>query len=132
MNEKEQEKQREKSQEKYRSDPLSNMIWAAILIWAGVAFLAINLDLFRSVPFLQDFEGWDLAFAGAGVIVMGEVIIRLTVPAYSGPVVGRLIFALILVSIGLGDRVGWDVIWPVVIIIIGVLMLSSGVLKRSE
>lgn len=132
MNEKEQEKQREKSQEKYRSDPLSNMVWAAILIWAGVAFLITNLDLLQGVPLLKEFEGWDLAFAGAGVIVLGEIVVRLTVPAYSGPVIGRLILALILISIGLGDTLGWELIWPVVIIIIGVLMLFGGALRRSE
>ena len=132
MNEKEQEKQREKSQEKYRSDPLSNMIWAAILIWAGVAFLVTNLDLFQGVPFLGDFEGWDLAFAGAGVIVLAEVGIRLPVPSYSGPVIGRLILALILLSIGLGETVGWELLWPIVIIAIGVLMLFGGALRRSE
>lgn len=132
MNEKEQEKQREKSQEKYRSDPLTSMIWAIILIWAGIAFLVTNFDIFQGIPFLQEFEGWDLVFAGVGVILLGEVIVRLTVPAYSGPVIGRLIFALVMLSIGLGDRFGWDIIWPIAIIIIGVLMLFGGVFKRSE
>lgn len=132
MDEKEQEKQREKSQEKYRSDPLSNMVWAAILIWAGVAFLLINLNILDSVPFLDKFEGWDLAFAGAGVIILAEVIIRMTVPAYSGPVIGRLILGLVFLAIGLGDRLGWEYLWPVAIIVIGILMLFRGTVNRSE
>jgi hypothetical protein len=132
MNEKEQEKQREKTPEKYRSDPLSSMIWAIILIWAGIAFLVTNFDIFQGIPFLEEFEGWDLVFAGVGVILLGEVVVRLTVPAYSGPIIGRLILALVMLSIGLGDRFGWDVIWPIAIIIIGVLMLFGGVFKRSE
>ena len=132
MDEKEQEKQREKSQEKYQSDPLSSLIWAVILIWAGVAFLLTNMNLLDGIPILEEFQGWDLVFAGVGVILLGEIAVRLTVPAYSGPVIGRLILALVLLSIGLGDRFGWEFIWPIAIIAVGVIMLFGGVFKRPE
>jgi drug/metabolite transporter (DMT)-like permease len=132
MDEKEQEKQREKSQEKYRTDPLSSLVWAVILIWAGVAFLLTNLNLLEGIPVLEEFQGWDLVFSGVGVILLGEIVVRLTVPAYSGPVIGRMILALVLLSIGLGDRFGWDYIWPIAIIVIGVIMLFGGVFKRTE
>jgi hypothetical protein len=132
MDEKEQEKQREKSQEKYRSDPLSSLIWAIILIWAGIAFLLTNLNLMDGIPILEEFQGWDLVFSGVGVILLGEIVVRLTVPAYSGPVIGRMILALVLLSIGLGNRFGWDMIWPIAIIVIGVIMLFGGMFRRSE
>lgn len=132
MDEKEQEKQREKSEEKYRSDPLSSLIWAIILIWAGVAFLLTNINLLEGIPVLEDFQGWDLVFAGVGVILLGEIAVRLTVPAYSGPVIGRMILALVLLSIGLGDRFGWDLIWPIAIIGVGIVMLLGGVFRRSD
>ena len=51
FDEKEQEKREEKSpeeknwEEKYRRDPLGSVIWACILIWAGLVFLADNLKL---------------------------------------------------------------------------------------
>ncbi|MGD8604996.1 MAG: hypothetical protein PVF49_10550 [Anaerolineales bacterium] len=132
MDEKEQEKQREKSEEKYRSDPLSSLIWAIILIWAGIAFLLTNINLMEGIPILEEFQGWDLVLSGIGVILLGEIVVRLTVPAYSGPVIGRLILALVLLSVGLGDRFGWDLIWPIAIIAVGVIMLFGGVFKRSE
>jgi drug/metabolite transporter (DMT)-like permease len=43
-----------------------------------------------------------------------------------------MILALVLLSIGLGDRFGWDYIWPIAIIVIGVIMLFGGVFKRTE
>ena len=136
MDEKAEEKQHEKVdekrfEEKTRRDPLSSMIWAGILIWVGVALLANNLGILDSVPFLQQFEPWSLAFAGAGVIVLLEVLIRLTVPSYSGPVIGTLIFGLILVSIGMGDIVQWGLIWPVIIIIAGALILLRSAIRRG-
>lgn len=131
MNEKAEEKQHEKRfEEKSRRDPLSSMIWAGILIWVGVALLANNLGILDNVPVLQQFEAWSLAFAGAGIIVLLEVLIRLTVPEYSGPVIGTLIFGLILLSIGMGDIVQWDFIWPVIVIVAGVLILYRAMTRK--
>jgi hypothetical protein len=135
MDEKAEEKQQEKTgekrfEEKGRRDPLSSMIWAGILIWVGVALLANNLGILDSMPFLNQFEPWSLAFAGAGVIILLEVIIRLTVPQYSGPVIGTLIFGLIILSIGMGDIVQWGFIWPVIVIVAGVLILLRAMMRR--
>lgn len=135
MNEKAEEKQHEKVdekrfEEKSRRDPLSSMIWAGILIWVGVALLANNLGILDNVPFLGQFEAWSLAFAGAGVIVLLEVLIRLAVPEYSGPVIGTLIFGLILLSIGMGDIVQWGFIWPVIVIVAGVLILFRAMTRK--
>ena len=57
-NEKELEKREEKSaEEKYRRDPLGSIIWACILIWAGVVLLLNQLgyldqikDLLKCCP----------------------------------------------------------------------------------
>jgi hypothetical protein len=136
MDEKAEEKQHEKLdekrfEEKSRRDPLSSMIWAGILIWVGIALLANNLGILDNVPFLEQFEPWSLAFAGAGVIVLLEALIRLTVPEYSGPVIGTLIFGLILLSVGMGDVVQWGVIWPIVVIVAGVLILLRSFSRRA-
>jgi hypothetical protein len=136
MDEKAEEKQHEKVdekrfEEKTRRDPLSSMIWAGILIWVGVSLLANNLGIMDNVPFLNQFESWSLAFAGAGVIVLFEVLIRLTVPEYSGPVIGTLIFGLILLSIGMGEILAWGLIWPAIVIVAGVLILVRSFTRRS-
>ncbi|TFH32053.1 MAG: hypothetical protein E4G99_13235 [Anaerolineales bacterium] len=136
MDEKAEEKQHEKIdekrfEEKSRRDPLSSIIWAAILIWVGVALLANNLGILESVPFLAQFEPWSLALTGAGVIVLVEVLIRLAVPEYSGPVIGTFIFGLILLSVGMGDVMQWDIIWPIVVIVAGLSILLRAFRGRS-
>jgi low affinity Fe/Cu permease len=132
--EKEEEKRAEKEEkeeknwdEKWRRDPLSALVWAAILIWAGLVLLANNLNL------LVRFEGldvWGLIFIGAGLIVLLEVVVRLLVPDYRRPVTGTLIFGIILLAIGLGNLVDWGLIWPLVLIIIGVSIVVRGFLWR--
>lgn len=130
--EKDEEKRHEKEEksweEKWRRDPLSAIIWAAILIWAGLVLFADNLGLLVRY---EPLEAWSLIFLGAGVIVLLEVLVRLLVPDYRRAVIGTFIFGLILLGIGLGDLVGWGVLWPLVLIAIGLSILLRGVLGRQ-
>lgn len=119
--EKEEEKRDEKNfDEKWRSNPLGALTWAGILIWAGLVLLAKNLGLLARLEPLQD---WNLIMAGAGVILLIEVLIRLNVPAYRRPVAGTLVFGLVLLGAGLGSIKGWDLIWPLLLIAGGIAML---------
>ncbi len=131
QHEKEDEKQHEKEEEKswdekWRRDPLSAVVWAVILIWAGVALLAENMGLLVRFEWL---DAWGLVFIGAGVIVLLEVVVRLLVPSYRRPVGGTLILAVVLLGIGLGNLVGWSVIWPLILIAIGVSVLLRGFIR---
>ncbi|HEX9075728.1 MAG TPA: hypothetical protein VF932_08095 [Anaerolineae bacterium] len=129
------EKQHEK-EEKGRSDPLSAATWGAIVIWAGLVFLADNLGLLtslgdRGIPFpgrfiFFRFETWALIFLGAGVIILVEVLLRLVLPDYRRPVAGNVILAIVFLGIGLGNLISWNVIWPLVLIAIGGLILLRG------
>jgi len=139
--EKRDEKQDEKSvEEKYRRDPVSATVWAIILIWTGVVFLADNLgwlSAFRTqnifpgtnIPFMG-LGAWSLVFTGAGVILLLEVIFRLSVPAYRGPVGGTLVLAAVFLGIGLGNIFGWNVVWPLILIALGLSFLVRGLLRR--
>lgn len=130
--EKQQEKVAEKNteekswDEKSRRDPLSSMLWAGILIWAGVSLLVDNLGLLRSMGLPASFDGWSLAFAGAGLILLAGVLLRLAVPEYSGPVTGQTILGMVFLAIGLDDLYGWRIIGPVAIIVIGLVVLIRG------
>jgi drug/metabolite transporter (DMT)-like permease len=126
------EKEEKSWDEKWRRDPLGSIAWAMILIWAGLVFLADNLNWLRSIgPPLDRFEAWSLIFAGAGVIFLGVVLIRLLVPQYRSPVVGTLILSLIFLGVGLGETVGWNIIWPIVLIALGAAFLLGGLRRRS-
>ncbi len=135
MDEKTEEKQHEKMdektwEEKHRSDPLSRVVWAGILIWAGLVLLANNLGILRDVPLLGGMSAWSIAFAGAGLIILVEVLIRLVVPEYSGPVIGSLIIALVFLGIGLDDLVGWSIVWPAIVIGVGVVILFRALFRK--
>ena len=129
---KEEEKQEEKQDEKWRRDPLSAIVWAGILIWAGLALLGDNMGLWDNLTILgSGVEGWSIAFLGAGVIVLGEVVIRLLMPAYRRGVGGTMVFAAILLGVGLGEIVSWDLIGPLILIAIGVSVLFRGFFRRG-
>ena len=144
--EKELQKHEEKMDEKWHQDPLSAVVGALILMWAGVVLLARNLgvldafnrmldllpipepDLPFDIPFLGT-SAWQLFFLGAAGIVICEVIIRLLVPAYRRRVFGSIIGAIVLLALGLGS---WNLIWPLVLIAIGVSILLSGIFRKPR
>ena len=132
---KEEEKQAEKAggwDEKWRRDPLSTMVWAAILIWIGVVLLLGNAGLLDDLSILgRGVEAWSVAFLGAGVIVLLEAVVRLLVPAYRRAVGGTLVFAAVLVGVGLGEIVGWTLIGPLILIALGVSALLRGLIRRD-
>jgi uncharacterized membrane protein YjjP (DUF1212 family) len=123
------EKEDEKSwDEKWRRDPLTAAVWAMVLIWGGVVLLAANLG------FLDGFflDGWQLFFLGAAALLMLEVLVRLLVPSYRQPVIGSVILSLVFLGIGLGGLVKWYLLWPLVLIGLGVYILFSGLFRRRE
>ncbi|HJW90324.1 MAG TPA: hypothetical protein VJ436_06760 [Anaerolineales bacterium] len=141
FDEKEREKSEEKSsEEKWQRDPLSAIVWAAILIWAGLVLLANNLGYLENLQsvfqrqspfwFLGNLGVISLIFLGAGVIVLLEVLTRLLMPAYRQPVTGSIIFAIVLLGIGLGNLVSWQVVWPLILIGIGASIILRGFTRR--
>jgi hypothetical protein len=145
FDEKETEKHEEKTpeekswDEKWRNDPLTALTWAVIFIWGGLVLLADNLgwlDIWRdrlaSIPGLaaSELTPWSLIFAGAGVIVLVETLVRLLVPDYRRPLSGRFILAAVLIGIGLGGIFSWNLVWPLILIAIGLSILLQGFWRR--
>lgn len=145
--EKERSKHEEKTyEEKGRRDPLGSLIWALVLIWAGVVFLADNLGLLDAAsetltgifgrepsevpidfPFLP-VEAWGLFFFGLAVLLFTEVLVRLLVPAYRRPVVGTIILAAVFLGLSIGN---WSVIWPVALIAAGLALLFGNLWRKG-
>jgi hypothetical protein len=118
---------------------LSTVVWALTFIWAGLVLLANNLGYlgrlqvrFSDLPGVWrqlGLEAWPLIFLGAGLLVLGEVVLRLIVPAFRRRVIGRVIIAIFFLGLGLGNLTNWALIWPVVLILLGVSMLLGGLLR---
>jgi hypothetical protein len=127
--EKEEEKHEKNWEEKWRRDPINAAVWALIVIWGGVVLLAANMGLFDR---FEGIDGWEVFFAGAGLLLLLEVLFRLLVPAYRQPVIGNIILGIIFLSIGLGGLLNWGVIWGIAVILIGAYLLFSGLFRRRE
>jgi hypothetical protein len=96
--------------------------WAAVFIWGALVILA------GATNFVSNFrwwDGWAIFFAGAGVIVLLEVVVRLIIPKYRQRVSMGLIFGFILMGLGLGGLVGWMWVWPLVLMVIAVVILRG-------
>jgi len=146
FDEKEMEKSEEKSwDEKWRRDPLSAIIWALIFIWAGVVLLISNLGFLDQfvrelvittgvVQIDKAIKAWPIILIGAGGLFLLEVVLRLMIPEYRRPVGGTVIFAFILIAIGLNSIIGlsWVLIWPLILIGIGLSILLRGLSRRRE
>ncbi len=153
MNEKD-EKQFEEKDEKEllkhdekveQRDTLSSVVWAGMLIWAGLVFLAANTGWLDAIitrsfiaRYLPDemvmFEPviWGIIMLGAGIILLAEAVIRLLVPTLKHRVMGTLILGVVFVGIGLGNFFGWDLIWPFILILLGVSVLLGGLLRPKK
>lgn len=115
--------------ERRHHDPLASVAWALVLLWSGVVLLAQNLG------YLDRFERWDawtLIFIGAGLLFLGEAVIRLLVPTYRRPVQGTLIFAILLLAIGLGEALSWTVVGPMAVIAVGLIVLVRGLMPERR
>lgn len=122
--EKEEAGREEGWEEKWHRDPINTTLWALILIWAGLVLIAINLDIFRA-----GWDAWPIIFLGAGVIVLLGVVVRLLVPAYRRPVTGSIILGFILLGIGLGQLLQWEIVGALVLIAIGLSILLSRLIQ---
>ena len=106
--------------EKWRSDPLSVLVWAGILVMAGLILLVDNLGL---LPGFLEGKGWSLAFLVAGGMLFVEALVRFLIPEYRRPLGGTLILGAVFAGIGLSGFGLAIAIWPLILIGIGVSIL---------
>ncbi len=135
------EKEDEKQEEKHNQDPLSSLAWALILIWAGLVFLASNLGwldrievqlvLPEGLAFLG-LRTWYVIALGAGVILFAEALLRTFVPAYRSSTGGSYFLAAIFLGIGLSGIFGWQLIWPLVLIGLGLTALANALIRSRR
>lgn len=113
----------EKWSEKWTRDPVDAFTWALIIIWAGVAFLLVNLaDNGEAILGMDSENVWAYILAGAGVFIWLNILLRVVNPAYRQPLGGRIILGTILIVVGVGEVLDVE-LWALIIIAIGISML---------
>ena len=103
--------------------------WAFILIWAGVVFLAEHLGWVANYTW---WNTWAVILGGAGVILVIRGIVRLT---SSDPLMrrnGSLIVGLVFIGVCLGMITSWSIIWPLVLIGVGLLIIIESLFFRRS
>ncbi|MBN1138182.1 MAG: hypothetical protein JXM73_16450 [Anaerolineae bacterium] len=126
--EKEEKNRNESWEEKWRRDPVDAAVWALILIWVGVVWLAHNAGWIEKIVEEPE-KAWAIGFLGAGAIVLLGVVLRLVVPAYRRPIIGSLIFGAILFGIGLTQLMPGVAVGAIILIGIGVIILLAGIFR---
>ncbi len=135
------EKEHKKQEEKSNQDSLSALAWALILIWAGLVFLASNLGWLDRIqvqfamPDGLEFLGlrtWSVIALGAGLILFVEALTRTFVPAYRSSTGGNYFLAAIFLGIGLNGIFGWQLVWPFILIGLGLASLANALVQRRK
>lgn len=129
----------ERMQAKNRSDHLDSIIWALILIWAGLVFMASNIGWLDSIRTnltlpggisISEVSTWPVIFLGAGALIFIEALIRTFVKSYRSSVGGNFVLAAVFLGIGLGAIFSWQAVWPFVLIAMGFSALLSALIRR--
>lgn len=129
--EKEEKGRNESWDEKWRRDPVDAAVWALIFIWVGLVWLSHNMEwLFKGAE-SRDEKTIAIGFLGAGVIVLLGVVLRLVVPAYRRPIIGSLIFGVILFGIGLSQLMEGIAVGAIILIGIGLIVLLGGIFRQK-
>jgi hypothetical protein len=115
-------------------DPLGPIFGALVLIWLGVVLLAAqNPDMVPPMPYRVTWSNvWGFFIAGLGALMIVEAFVR-AVMGYRQGISGRLIWGVIFVLIGLSSilpGIGWGTIWPFALIVLGVGLLLTNLLRR--
>ena len=111
--------------EKWPRRPFNAITLAALFIWGGLVLLAETMDL---VPAYW-WNGWAVFLAGGGLIVLLQAPFRAMVRGRRR-VAESLVLGFILLGIGAGGLIGWKFVWPVVLIVIGIVILLRTSIRR--
>ena len=123
------------------NDALSTVVWAFILIWAGLVFLASNMNWFSRFGLainnswawnFTHFGVWNLIALGAGAILLVEAAVRLAVPELRSHMGGALVGGIVLIGVGLGGWFSWSYLWPLILIAVGINVLITGLGRKNK
>lgn len=86
-------------EEWWKSDRLDAFGWAALFLWGAAVIVATYTDLSSDYEW---WDGWGVFFVGAGVITLGESLIRAFTPRYRSKWGWSLFWGSAFLALGLG------------------------------
>jgi hypothetical protein len=119
-----QENRYDRREWRHRNNPLRGLFWGLLLITLGILFFGRNQGWFT--------EGnwWQYLLIGIGACFILDELINLTVAQPTHEIAGKFIPGVVLVCIGLAFIYGFEVWWPLILIIAGVVILLSLLFRR--
>jgi hypothetical protein len=116
----------EDERKKRRNDPVSGITGGLIIILLGVVFLLTTLD------YISWGEWWAYFLFGLGLILIVDGLVRVSSRAYLRHATGKFIGGAVLVIIGASHIFGMASWWPLVLIVVGVVIVVSSLLRGNR
>lgn len=116
----------EDEQRKRRNDPVSGITGGLIIILLGVVFLLTTLD------YISWGDWWAYFLFGLGLILIVDGLVRVSSRAYHQYATGKFIGGAVLVIIGASHIFGMVSWWPLILIVVGVVIVVSSLLKSTR
>lgn len=101
------------------------------MAWAAIFFLGAGLLLVEISGILEDidwYNGWSFFFLGLGTLMVLGAIIRRTMLGRRIEGMGA-VCGIILIAIGLDGLLDPVMIWPILLVLFGVLILVNALLR---
>jgi hypothetical protein len=113
---------------KEKGSRIDTVYWGGVLLWAGLVFGADSLGY---LPQIGEADAWSWAFAGAGIFGLLGSLYRAYSPNLPNPNTWDYIWSGGLTVLGLAGFTSLDVGFPLVLLLVGVILLGSAVLRRE-
>ncbi|MGD2249351.1 MAG: hypothetical protein PVF58_13165 [Candidatus Methanofastidiosia archaeon] len=101
--------------EKWHEDPLGGVMFGLILI------IAASIYIFKDRLTVEPW--WALIIAAIGCVLLLEALVRSVKAEYRRPSLGKAVWGIIFIAVGMGIVYGFEEFWPVIIIVAGVIIL---------
>jgi hypothetical protein len=107
-------------------DRIGRVFFGIIVIWLGVSFLL------REHDFLYHSDWWAYFLFGLGIIFIAEAIVRMILPEFKRPYLGKMIVGSIFLALGANNIYGMEEWWPVILIAAGVAIILLTFVRKNE
>ena len=120
--------EQEAMQEKAERKRLESFWWGAVIIWAGIVFIADYLEV---LPSVREAGAWSWIFLGAGIFGLLGAIIRVVSEELPNPTGWDYFWSALFLIIGASGFFGGGITFPIVLVVIGIAILGNVLFRRG-